>query len=462
MNPIFDMRHAADDPLTVLLVEDDEGFGRLMREAIKKMSQLPVTWCQSLEAARACMAQTNFDIVLTDLSLPDGEGTSLIARPVDGVQPWTTIVMTGFGNVAKAVAAIKAGAFDFIEKPFSPEKLWSVMQRATEHHGLQLAVTELRQQLSRERNIAGTIVGKSAAIVMLRERLLQIGAVPADVLLIGETGTGKELLANSLHQLGNTGGNFVAVNCAAIPDGLFENELFGHEAGAFTGALKAAPGKIEQAQNGTLFLDEIESMPIGQQIKLLRVLQERSIERLGSAKSVKVKFRLVAASKVDLAQLSKEGKFREDLWHRLNVIRLKIPTLRERREDIVPLFRHFLVRACARYQRSPYALALVDNASLISYEWPGNVRELQHAAERYALGQPMFDTPTEGASPSGLSLEVLMGRYEKEVIRSSLAFREGDAHATSKDLGVSLKTLSRRVAQYGLQAHVRHRFGASD
>ncbi len=439
----------------ILLVEDDVDFGKTLCRTISEMNDAPAKWCKSIDEARAALVNEQFTIVLTDLNLPDGAGTALIAKPAEGVHRWATIVMTGFGNVSNAVAAIKKGAFDFIEKPFSPEKLWSVIQRASEYQRLQSTVADLRKQLAQERNIAGMVLGTSSSMVLLREKLLQVGPIPVDVLLFGETGTGKELVARSLHQLSGARGNYVAINCAGIPDSLFENELFGHEMGAFTGAVKSAPGKIELAQNGTLFLDEIESMPINQQIKLLRVLQERTVERLGGVKSIPVHFRLIAATKVDLGQLSKEGKFRDDLWHRFNVVKFNLPPLRERREDIMPFFFHFLALACARFKSTPPELSPVDKAHLLSHEWPGNVRELQHMAERFAIGQTLFDHPVESGGPAPImSLEILLQQYEKEVIRTTLQYREGDAKTAAHDLGVSLKTLSRRIADYELQNEV--------
>jgi DNA-binding NtrC family response regulator len=333
----FQRKHPNDATgciLKILVVEDDDGFGKAVANIISEMGNASVTLSTTIASARATLVNEAYSIVVTDLNLPDGCGTSLIAKSIENVACWATIVMTGFGNVSNAVAAIKKGAFDFIEKPFSAEKLWAVIQRAREHQNLQSALTNLREQLSHERNIAGMVLGKSPSMVLLREKLLQIGPIPVDVLVHGETGTGKELIARSLHELSGARGNYIALNCAAIPDSLFENELFGHEAGAFTGASKPAPGKFELAHNGTLFLDEIESMPINQQIKLLRVLQERSIERLGATKSINVNFRLVAATKTDLGQLSREGKFRDDLWHRFNVVKFNISPLRDRREDI--------------------------------------------------------------------------------------------------------------------------------
>jgi DNA-binding NtrC family response regulator len=446
-----------DRPLRILLVEDDVDFGNVLHTTLAGMSNAPVTWCQSVCAARAKLLDDDYSILLTDLNLPDGSGTSLVAKSIEGIHPWSTIVMTGFGNVSSAVAAIKKGAFDFIEKPFSPEKLWSVIQRACEHQNLQSDLAGVRKQLSQERNIAGMVLGASSSMAVLRERILQIGPIPVDVLLHGETGTGKELIARSLHQLSGARGSYVAVNCAGIPDSLFENELFGHEIGAFTGAVKSAPGKIELANNGTLFLDEIESMPINQQIKLLRVLQERSIERLGGTKSIPVNFRLIAATKIDLGKLSREGKFRDDLWHRFNVVKFNLPPLRERREDIMPLFNHFLALACVRFKSSPPELSYVDKAQLLVHEWPGNVRELQHAAERFAIGQTLFNEPMEGGGVAPvMSLETLMQKYEKEVIRTTLLYRQGDIKKTSHDLGVSLKTLSRRIAEYELQSEIQN------
>lgn len=446
------MNDATSSILKILVVEDDEGFGKAVVNIISGMGSASVTLCKTIASARAALINEAYSIVLTDLNLPDGSGTALMAKTIDNVACWATIVMTGFGNVSNAVAAIKKGAFDFIEKPFSAEKLWTVIQRAREHQNLQSALVSLRKQLSHERNIAGMVLGKSPSMVMLREKLLQIGPIPVDVLIHGETGTGKELIARSLHQLSGTRGNYIALNCAAIPDSLFENELFGHEAGAFTGAAKAAPGKFELAHNGTLFLDEIESMPINQQIKLLRVLQERSIERLGATKSIPITFRLIAATKTDLGQLSKEGKFRDDLWHRFNVVKFDLSPLRERREDIMPLFKHFLVLACVRFKSQPQELSYMDKAQLLAHDWPGNVRELQHAAERFAIGQSLFEISPEGdGTTSFASLEVLMQKYEKELIRSTLAYRAGDVKQSSQDLGVSTKTLSRRITEYKLQ-----------
>jgi two-component system, response regulator AauR len=450
------LQEQSDRPLKILLVEDDMDFGNVLHNTLAEISKTPITWCQSVCAARTALVDDAYSIVLTDLNLPDGAGTSLVAKPIEGMHPWSTIVMTGFGNVSNAVAAIKKGAFDFIEKPFSPEKLWSVIQRACEHQNLQSDLAGLRKQLSQERNIAGMVLGTSSSMALLRERMLQIGPIPVDVLLHGETGTGKELIARSLHQLSGARGSYVAVNCAGIPDSLFENELFGHEMGAFTGAVKSAPGKIELANNGTLFLDEIESMPINQQIKLLRVLQERAIERLGGTKSIPVNFRLIAATKTDLGQLSKEGKFRDDLWHRFNVVKFNLSSLRERREDIMPLFSHFLALACVRFKSAPPELSFVDKAQLLAHEWPGNVRELQHAAERFAIGQTLFNHPTEGSAASPfMSLEILMQKYEKEVIRTTLIYRQGDVKEAALDLAVSLKTLSRRIAEYELQSETK-------
>ncbi len=290
------------------------------------------------------------------------------------------------------------GAYDFIEKPFSTERLIETVNRAIEKRKLTLENQQLKRSLKASQALGPRIIGNTPCINALRDTISHVADTSADILLFGETGTGKELVARSLHeQSGRREHNFVAVNCGAVPENLLESELYGHEKGAFTGADSKRVGKFEHAQHGTLFLDEIESMPMQAQIKLLRVLQERVIERLGSNTLVPLDIRVIAATKVNLKQAAEEGTFRQDLYYRLNIVTLDLPPLRQRKEDIPALFHHFLLVAAARYGKAATALPAQEQQQLMSHSWPGNIRELRNAAERFVLlGKlaQLGDTPT--------------------------------------------------------------------
>ena len=273
-----------------------------------------------------------------------------LAREIDPTLP--VILVTGHGDIAMAVQAMKAGAYDFVEKPFSSDYFTGVVQRALEKRRLTFEVHELRRKLEDRQGIERVLIGNSAGIEDLRRTILKLGDSCPDVLIVGETGTGKELVARCLHEHSRVRDRrFVAVNCGAIPETMFESEVFGHEAGAFTGAQKRRIGKLEYAAGGTLLLDEVESLPLSMQVKLLRALQQRQVERLGSNDPIDVEVRVVASTKTDLAALCDEQKFRRDLYYRLNVVSLEIPPLRERREDIPILFEHFVLQAAQRYRR---------------------------------------------------------------------------------------------------------------
>jgi two-component system C4-dicarboxylate transport response regulator DctD len=295
------------------------------------------------------------------------------------------------------------------------------------------------------------IVGQAPSIQRLRTSIERIARVPVDVLLIGETGTGKDLVLQQLHALSGRTGPLVAVNCGAIPDSLFESELFGHEAGAFTGASKSRPGKFEQAHKGTLFLDEIDSMPMQQQVKLLRVLEARRVDRVGGRGEAALDLRVVAASQGRLEERCRLGQFRLDLWHRLNVVTLEVPALRERREDVLPLFWHYVDEACGRYGVERKSLPTTGTARLAAYGWPGNVRELKHAAERFVLGLKVLPEETEVVdNTQGLASQ--LADCERELIVAALARNGGRMAAAAAELGISEKTLSRRVATYRIAA----------
>jgi two-component system C4-dicarboxylate transport response regulator DctD len=282
----------------------------------------------------------------------------------------------------------------------------------------------------------------------LRETLLRIAPMPANVIVLGETGTGKELVARCLHEFSGRSGRFIAINCAAVPENLFEGELFGHEPGAYTGATKQRIGEIESANGGTLLLDEIETMPLHLQVKLLRVLQEREVKRLGSSRAIPIDVRVVAATKDDLKALSQEGRFRADLFYRLNVATLRLPALRERREDIPMLVAHFLREAVLRFGTGTLELPPGLHQQLLAHDWPGNVRELRNAAEQSQLGVPL-SIGGEGR-PARLSLDDAMAAFERTVIETALQRCGGNANAACEELQVNYATLHRRMKRYDI------------
>jgi two-component system C4-dicarboxylate transport response regulator DctD len=378
----------------------------------------------------------------------DGFAVLTEVKSIDADIP--VILISGHADVAMAVEAMRRGAHDFVEKPADPAYVLELLRRASAHRRLVLDHRQLAGNVS-SRAIEQRILGTSPAIRRLRELVLSLAQVDSTVLILGETGTGKELVARSLHDFGpRTRGPFVAINCAALPATLIESELFGHEPGAFTGAKERRIGKIEQAHQGTLFLDEIESMPLEAQTRLLRVLQERRLERLGSAKEIPVDIRVIAATKADLTALARTGQFREDLVYRLAVLPLETPPLRQRgAEDILLLFRHFVSEVATRLKRPlpPESEATM----LLGYEWPGNIRELRNAAERAAMGfPPLGGNPMATAIAASIgTLEARMAAHEKREL--GLALSEGGTfEQIAERLGISRKTLYLKLRQHGL------------
>jgi two-component system C4-dicarboxylate transport response regulator DctD len=346
-----------------------------------------------------------------------------------------------------ALRAMRDGAWDFLEKPADPVHLIETVRRALAHRRLLVENRRLRLSVAMD-GWEARLIGHSAPMVLLRERLQRIAGAATDILVLGETGTGKEVTARALHDFSGRKGRFVAVNCGAIPETMLESELFGHEAGAFTGAKDKRIGKIEHADGGTLFLDEIESMPLSAQVRLLRVLQERVIERLGSNDEVAVDLQVVAATKADLHQLARQGRFREDLAYRLDIARVELPALSARRGDVALLFRHFLDLAARRQGRAAPHVDATFLADLDRRSWPGNVRELRNVAERYVLG--LEDLPVGGSGSSGETLEARMDRVERAILVDSLAEQDGRIGTTADALGISRKTLYLKMRKHGL------------
>jgi two-component system response regulator AauR len=439
----------ATDALTVLIVEDDPHVLLGCQQALA-LEDIASEGVGSAELALARVGSDFAGIVVSDIRLPGMDGLQLLKR-LKAVDPSLPVVLiTGHGDVSMAVGAMRDGAYDFMEKPFSPERLVEVVRRALAQRGLAREVSDLRRQLAGRQTLESRIIGRSPAMQALRELIANVADTSANVLIEGETGTGKELVARCLHDFSRRQPQaFVALNCGGLPESLFESEIFGHEANAFTGAGKRRIGKIEHADHGTLFLDEVESMPLPLQIKLLRVLQERTLERLGSNQSIAVDCRVIAATKSDLESLGRAGQFRSDLYYRLNVVTLELPALRERREDIVELFEHFLRLAALRFDRELPSLDAATLSRLMSHDWPGNVRELRNVAERYALGLPAFKK-SDGAAVPGLNFAEAVEAFERNLLNDALQRSKGNLSQASQELGLAKTTLFDKVKKYGL------------
>src|SRR3954454_5837913 len=384
----------------LLLVDDETALREAIAERLADNGFL-VEQAASGEQALERLAAFAFDILITDLRLPGGDGRQVLDGALERYPDIIAIVITGFGTVKDAVDAIKQGAADFITKPFQFDALRHVLGSALEQRRLRSENAYLRSQLEERYRIDG-LVGRSRVMRDLSQLLETVAATSSTVLITGETGTGKELAARAIHHNSPRRANrFVALNCSAIPETLLEAELFGHVRGAFTGAVGSRQGRLEQAHKGTLFLDEVGTMSPALQAKLLRVLQEREFERLGDSNTVKIDVRVIAATHSDLARMVADGSFREDLFYRLNVIPVKLPPLRERREDIPLLVQHFLQKL-AGDQVPPRNVTMSQEAlrRLMAYSWPGNVRQLENVVERalaFSHGRTQIDVADLGA-----------------------------------------------------------------
>jgi two-component system C4-dicarboxylate transport response regulator DctD len=436
--------------LKVLIVEDDPNV-RLGCEQAMQLADIAVECVASAEEAKRRIAAEAPGVVITDMRLPGMDGLEFLRWIHERDAALPVIMITGHGDVTLAVEVMRSGAYDFIPKPFSSELLVEVVGRAMEKRALTLEVETLRRRLEHREGIESTMIGRSPQIEAIRRRVLDIAGTSVDVLIRGETGTGKELVARCLHEhSARRSENFVALNCGGIPDTLLDSELFGHEAGAFTGAQKRRIGKIEYSGKGSFFLDEVESMPMLMQIKLLRVLQERELERLGSNQLIPVACRVIAATKDDLAQLAQSEKFRADLYYRLNVATIDLPPLRERREDIPMLFEHFVLLAAKRHDRPVPQIPAELLRDLMAQSWPGNVRELRNAADCYVLGLHKA-TGSLSVAAGGLSLVEAVDGFERALIAAELQRNQGSLARTSEALKVAKTTLYDKIRKYGLQ-----------
>ncbi|MCK9262698.1 MAG: sigma-54 dependent transcriptional regulator [Desulfomonilia bacterium] len=445
----------------ILIVEDDINLGQILFQELKKHNHVS----ELVENAEAAMARINkyiYDLIITDLKLPGMDGLELLKKIKGSNQSTIVIVMTGYASVDTAVVAMKNGAQDFIQKPFG---LNEIVQKVDDALTLKRMKNEIDYLRHTQENIiyrTSDIIGVSPSLKKVLNMAEKVAKADSTLLLTGETGVGKGLIAGAIHHNSNrSDNNFVQVNCAALPQNILESELFGHERGAFTGAVKLRTGRFEQANMGTIFLDEIGDMDMSLQSKILRVLEEREFERLGGERTIKVDVRVIAATNQDLYQMVQEGKFREDLYYRINVVNIPIPPIRERREDIEPLARYFLKKYSLEFSKPEMEIDRAALDLLRSYDWPGNVREIRNCIERAVLlsdgtvirtgdisiqgGEPRMEK--ESGGNGGLSSLAL---NEKEIILEALKKNDWIQKDAAEMLGISKRVIHYKIRKYGI------------
>jgi two-component system response regulator AtoC len=451
----------------VLVVEDNE-TSRQHLQTLLEGESVTVDAVADGTLALQALGSRNYSMVLTDLKMPHVDGMELIKTVQERRLPVTVVVMTGYGSIDEAVRAMRLGAYDFLTKPLDAERLRLVVRRALNERGVQDELAHLRELLG-ERYACQNIVTKNSRMLAILDLIQQIATSKSSVLIEGETGTGKELIARAIHQASPLRtGPMVAVNCAALPETLLESELFGHEKGAFTGAIGQRAGRFELAHGGTLFLDEVGDVPLSMQAKLLRVLQERRFERVGGTTTIEVDVRVMAATHRSLTQMAQEGSFREDLYYRLNVVKIELPPLRERPEDI-PMLATYFAQKYARAGQAPKIIAPDVMERLVEHSWPGNIRELENAIEQSSVtsgddvirlenlpaeivGQPAprFPFPVDLERPLGEVLAEMTAKVERRYLRKALRRCRGNVGRCAKLCGMSRRNLSYKLAKYKL------------
>ncbi len=452
-------------PIEKVLIVDDELLVRTFLKETLTRKGLDVTVAENGKTAVSLAKDNAFDMVFTDMKMPDITGLDVLKK-IKEVSPGTVVVViTAFGSIDNAVEAMRLGAFNYLIKPFSPDTIEAVVEKAKEHAALLEENKYLRQEVSGEGNSSKALVAHSTIMCQVVQDVERIATSSANVMITGESGTGKEVIAHTIHfHSPRANKPFIRVNCAAIPEALLESEFFGHEKGAFTGAVSKRCGRFELAHEGTLLLDEITEVPIGLQAKLLRAIQEQEFERVGGSKPVKVNVRVIATSNRNLQEAVKEKVLREDLYYRLNVVPIHLPPLRERAEDIIPLAQHFLERLCNDNHKKAKKLAESAKNKLKSYRWPGNVRELANIIERAVVmdradeiaaedlhieALQTVDSKELNASnelPSGITLQELEKRYIIETLQA----QHNNRTQAAKNLGISVRTLRNKMNTYNL------------
>ena len=446
--------------LRLLLVDSDRSSSTIMQEICSQWG-FQVATCRTADEAAEQIESHRVDIVVTDLSLPDGSGLDVVRRAKEEDYPIASIVISAHGTIASAVEAIKVGAYDFVTKPVDLAKLQAILPSAHEKERLRYENWQLRSRISEEARPEG-IVGQSEPIRHVIERIRMAAGARATVLVTGESGTGKEIIASAIHELSpRNSGPLIKVACGALSPQLLESELFGHERGAFTGAVARRRGRFELAHGGTLFLDEIDGLETGLQGKLLRVLQERQFERVGGEETVTVDVRLIAATNANLEAMVDEGSFRTDLFYRLNVVRIEAPSLRERREDIPLLVQHFINLYADENDKAIRGIEPSAMSVLQSYEWPGNVRELENAIESSVvmcpgemIGPEHLPEHIKSGPPEEMNLRVgtTLADIEKHAIEATLRTVQGNKTAAARMLGIGVRTIHDKIKRYTTQA----------
>jgi len=447
------------EKVQVLVVDDQEDHAEAMVEALERADYV-VTQAVGGETGIRRLRETPFDIVVTDLMMDDADGMAVLQAAREGAADTEVIMVTGHGSVENAVHAMQRGAYHYLLKPFDIAELREVVKRAAEKQALTRRTVLLERQLDEKYGFE-KIIGQNATMLRMLQTTYQIAHAETTVLIQGESGTGKELIARAIHQnSARRRGPFVALNCAALSEGILESELFGHEKGAFTGAIEQRIGRFEYAQGGTLLLDEVGDLPIPTQIKLLRVIEQREVFRVGSNTAIPVNVRLLAATHRDLEALVEQERFRNDLYFRLKVVTLKLPPLRERRDDIPLLVEAFIREFAASHQKSIKGIIPSALQALQRYDWPGNVRELRNAIESMIAVtrneildirdlpepiNPAQEDPSIG-SLAGLTME----EVEKRMIREALKRLDGNRAQVAKALGIGERTLYRKIREYRL------------
>jgi DNA-binding NtrC family response regulator len=448
----------------ILVVDDDKGVRAALRVNLRKAGH-EVQLARNVDEALRLIEERPVDLVLTDVAMPGRTGLDLLAELRRRWPTVRVVVMTGYGSVEDAVGAMKAGADDYIIKPVSRAELLVIVDKALAEKALLAELVQLRQKVQDQYGYQ-EIIGCTAEMVEVYELIETVADTSALVLLQGPTGTGKELISSAIHyRSGRRNAAFVRVNCAALPEGLLESELFGHEKGAFTGAVRQHRGKFEQADGGTLMLDEIGEISPTTQVKLLRVLESGEFTRVGGSETLKVDTRVIAATNRDLLSEVREGRFREDLFYRLNVFSILVPPLKDRRDDVPLLVDHFVKRFAERHGRSPtMSVPSSTMQRLVSYHWPGNVRELQHVVERAVIlsrGEelsgvklpeaPQGRPPESEVLPDGMTLQAALLEYERRVLIEALKAADGVQAQAARDLGISRSNLNYRINRLGIR-----------
>ncbi len=468
--------------LDKILVVEDDIILRALLDGLFRSHKLQVVCADTLAQAAAALARERFDLMLLDLRLPDGDGLKFLEQITARSDPPIVVMITGFGSVDSAVACMRAGAFDYLLKPFTVAQIEVILRKAQTYRQLVQVNALLNEKSERE------LVGRSPSMLRLRQLIERVAPTDATVLITGESGTGKEMVAREFYRLSPRHGRpYIKVNCAAVSENLIESEFFGHERGAFTGAMDRREGRFELAHNGTLLLDEVSEIPLNVQAKLLRVLQEREFERVGGSRTIKVNVRIIATSNRDLLSQVNQGAFRQDLYYRLNVFPVHVPPLRERPEDIPELAEHFLGRFARKHGVAVAGFSDSARAAILAYRWPGNVRELQNTVERAvilsgsgrpvssaALGLPgdlqpttldstqpwvdalhvppailqALEVPASAADPIPEFPVIRLDELEKQAILAALRQTAGNRTQAAQALGISIRTLRNKLQEY--------------